>query len=76
MINLLKSFYRSHRFGGSAGKMLLWIWVRKDMPKIKGELGIDLAGGTMGNKHFFSTKKYICVDINQTGLDIGKKKKS
>lgn len=74
MINLLKSFYRSHRFGGSAGKMLLWIWVRKDMPKIKGELGIDLAGGTMGNKHFFSTKKYICVDINQTDLDIGKKK--
>jgi len=48
--------------------------VRKDMPKIKGELGIDLAGGTMGNKHFFSTKKYICVDINQTDLDIGKKK--
>ena len=58
MTNLLKSFYRSHRFGGSAGKMLLWIWVRKDMPKIKGELGIDLAGGTMGNKHFFSTKKW------------------
>ena len=74
MINLIKSFYRSHRFGGSAGKMLLWIWVKKDMPKVKGELGIDLAGGTMGNKHFFSTEKYVCVDVDQTQLDIGKRR--
>ncbi len=72
MINLLKSFYRSHRGGGSAGKMLLWIWVKEDLPKIKGELGVDLAGGTMGNKHFFSTEKYICVDIDQKELDEGK----
>ena len=24
-----KIFYRSHRGGGSAGKILLWIWVKK-----------------------------------------------
>ncbi len=72
MINLIKSFYRSHRSGGSSGKILLWIWVKKDLPKIKGKLGVDLAGGTMGNKHFFSTEKYICVDIDQKELDLGK----
>jgi len=72
MINLVKSFYRSHRGGGSAGKILLWIWVKKDLPKIKGKLGVDLAGGTMGNKHFFSTEKYVCVDIDQKDLEIGK----
>ena len=72
MINFINSFYKSHRFGGSAGKMLLWIWVKKDLPKIKGTLGVDLAGGTMGNKHFFSTKKYLCVDINKKDLEIGK----
>ena len=74
MINLIKSFYRSHRGGGSAGKILLWIWVKKDLPKIKGKLGVDLAGGTMGNKHFFSTEKYVCVDIDQKDLEIGKGK--
>ena len=76
MINLIKSFYRSHRGGGSAGKILLWIWVKKDLPKIKGKLGVDLAGGTMGNKHFFSTEKNICVDIDQKDLEIGKNNKT
>ena len=42
------------------------------MPKIKGKLGVDLAGGTMGNKHFFSTEKYVCVDIDKKDLEIGK----
>ena len=74
MINLFKTFYRSHRIGGSAGKTLLWIWVKKDLPKIKGDLGLDLAGGAMGNKHFFSTKKYVCVDINLKDLERGKNK--
>lgn len=73
MINFIKSFYSSHRFSGSAGKILLWIWVKKDLPKIKGELGVDLAGGSMLTKRFFSTKKYICVDIDQAELDKGKK---
>ena len=38
----------------------------------KGDLGLDLAGGAMGNKHFFSTKKYVCVDINLKDLERGK----
>ena len=72
MFKFLTSYSRSFRIGFSAGKTLLWIWVKKDLPKIKGTLGVDLAGGTMGNKHFFSTKKYICVDINKKDLEIGK----
>ena len=71
MKSALKFFYKSHRIGASTGKTLLWIWVRNDLPKLTGDLGIDLAGGTMGNKRFFKTKEYICVDINQSKLDIG-----
>lgn len=74
MKKFLISFYKSHRIGLSAGKTLLWIWVKNDLPKIKGEIGIDLAGGSMFNKRFFSTKKYICVDIDQNELVLGKKK--
>lgn len=73
MKNFLKSFYRSHRIGLSAGKTLLWIWIKNDLSKIKGEIGIDLAGGRMFNKRFFRTKKYICVDIDQNELELGKK---
>lgn len=73
MFKFLKSFYRSHRIGLSSGKTLLWIWVKNDLPKIKGEIGIDLAGGRMFNKRFFKTKKYICVDIDKNELRLGKK---
>jgi threonine dehydrogenase-like Zn-dependent dehydrogenase len=73
MKKFLTSFYRSHRIGLSAGKTLLWIWVKNDLPKIKGEIGIDLAGGRMFNKRFFRTKKYICVDIDENELNLGKK---
>ena len=73
MKKIFKSFYRSHRIGLSAGKTLLWIWVKNDLPKINGEVGIDLAGGRMFNKRFFRTKKYICVDIDQNELKLGKK---
>ena len=52
---------------------LLWIWVKKDLPKIKGDLGLDLAGGVM-KQTFFSTKKYVCVDINLKDLERGKNK--
>ena len=72
MIKFL-AFYRSHRIGLSAGKTLLWIWVKSDLPKIRGEIGIDLAGGSMVNKRFFRTKKYICVDIDRNELELGKK---
>lgn len=72
--NILKKFYRSHRIGTSVGKTLLWIWLRRDLPKIYGEIGIDLAGGSMGNKRFFVTQTYMSVDINQEKLDTGKSK--
>jgi hypothetical protein len=74
MKKFLISFYRSHRISLSAGKTLLWIWVKNDLPKIRGEIGIDLAGGRMDTKCFFRTNKYICVDIDQNELKIGKKK--
>lgn len=41
------------------------------MSTLKGSIGLDLAGGTMDNKRFFVTDKYICVDINQSKLDFG-----
>ena len=72
--NTLKKFYKSHRIGTSVGKTLLWIWIRRDLPKIIGDLGIDLAGGSMGNKRFFVTKKYMSVDIDQNKLDLGNSK--
>lgn len=72
MWNLIKSFYRSHRIGSTSAKTLLWIWVKKDLSKIKGDTGADLAGGTMSNKKFFKTNKYICVDIDKGKLEKGK----
>jgi hypothetical protein len=70
---ILKNLYESHRIGVTTSKTLLWLYVKKDLPKIRGKLGVDLAGGNMGTKRFFSTKKYISVDINQNKLDEGKK---
>tara|TARA_B100000886_G_scaffold77753_1_gene50422 strand:+ start:1217 stop:1873 length:657 start_codon:yes stop_codon:yes gene_type:complete len=72
--SFLKNFYGSHRIGASAGKTLLWLWLRKDLIKINGYLGVDLAGGDMDNKRFFSTKKYLCVDIDGERLRSAKAK--
>ena len=72
MWNLIKSFYKSHRIGSTSAKTLLWIWIKKDLSKIKGDTGVDLAGGSMLNKRFFKTNKYICVDIDKSKLDKGK----
>lgn len=72
MSNPIKSVIESHRIGASAGKTLLWIWVKKDLQEMKGDLGVDLAGGKMSNKRFFATKNYISVDIDQAKLDAGK----
>jgi hypothetical protein len=47
------------------------LWLKKYLSKIYGEIGIDLADGSMLNKKFFKTKKYICVDLNQEKLDKG-----
>jgi len=72
MLNLVKSFYRSHRIGSTSAKTLLWMWIKKDLSKKKGETGVDLAGGSMLNKRFFKTNKYICVDIDKSKLEKGK----
>ena len=73
MFKILNNFIKSHRIGLILSKTLLWLYVRKDLPKLKGKLGIDLAGGGMKTKRFFSTEKYISVDIDQKKLDEGKK---
>ena len=70
---MLNNFIKSHRTGLISSKTLLWLYVKRDLPKLKGKLGIDLAGGGMKTKRFFSTKKYISVDIDQKKLDDGKK---
>ena len=71
MFKFLTSYSRSYRIGFSAGKTLLWIWVKEDLTKMKGDIGIDLAGGPMATKRFFSTSKYICVDIDKKELEKG-----
>ena len=71
MFKFLTSYSRSFRIGFSAGKTLLWIWVKKDLTKMKGDIGIDLAGGPMATKRFFSTSKYICVDADKKELEKG-----
>jgi SAM-dependent methyltransferase len=73
---IIKYLIGSPRIGSSAGKTLLFIWIKNDLKNIKGELGIDLAGGSMLNKRFFSTDKYVCVDIDQSKLDKGKNENS
>ena len=74
MKEFLKRFIKSVRIGSSVGKTLLFLWLKKDLKNLKGELGVDLAGGSMFNYKFFSTEKYICVDIDQSKLDKGKNK--
>jgi len=73
---IIKYLIGSPRIGSSAGKTLLFIWIKNDLKNIKGELGIDLAGGSMLNKRFFSTDEYVCVDIDQSKLDKGKNENS
>ena len=72
LLKFLKKFFSPIRIGTSIGKTLLFIWLKKDLSKISGNLGIDLAGGAMLNKRFFKTNSYICVDIDQGKLDNGK----
>lgn len=38
---------------------------------MKGDIGIDLAGGRMATKRFFSTNKHIYVDIDKKELEKG-----
>lgn len=72
MKQIIKNLLNSIRIGGSAGKTLLFIWVKNDLKNIQSKISVDLAGGSMLNKRFFSTDKYICVDIDQSKLDRGK----
>lgn len=62
---------KGFRVSPKPGKTLLWIWVKKDLKSMKGQVGVDLAGGSMLNKPFFATENYISVDINKTKLDEG-----
>ena len=59
------------RIGVTTSKTLMYLWLKKDLRSIKGKLGIDLAGGSMVNKKFFKTKKYICVDLDEKKLKRG-----
>ena len=74
MKQIIKNFFGSTRIGASAGKTLLFLWIKNDLKIIKSKISVDLAGGSMENKRFFKTDKYICVDINQSKLDRGKNK--
>ena len=74
MKQIIKKFIGPIRIGGSAGKTLLFIWVKNDLKNIQSKTSVDLAGGSMENKKFFKTDKYICVDINQSKLHRGKKR--
>ena len=67
-IKMIKGLFR---ISSTPGKTLLWLMLKKDLKYIKGEVGIDLAGGSMLNKPFFKTKKYVSVDINQIKLSEG-----
>ena len=46
-------------------KQLLWIWVQRDMKKLSGSVGLDLAGGEMSNYDLFRADQYICADIDE-----------
>ena len=68
---ILKLLIGQTRIGVTASKTLLFLWLKNDLKLIDGELGIDLAGGSMMNKKFFMTKKYVCVDLDKQKLDQG-----
>ena len=68
---ILKLIIGPIRTGATVSKSLLFLWLKKDLRPIEGTLGIDLAGGSMFNKKFFMTKKYICVDLDEKKLKRG-----
>ncbi|WP_435116883.1 hypothetical protein ACIJYF_00755 [Candidatus Pelagibacter bacterium nBUS_49] len=67
-------FGKQFRISSSYDKTLLWLFLKKNLSDIKSDTGVDLAGGSMLNKRFFKTKKYIAVDINHIKLLEGKTK--
>lgn len=72
---LLRSIFSDHRISEKPGKTLLWLWVARDMRRIKGkEIGVDAACGAMINRKYFQTAQYIGIDINEKGLAEGKSK--
>ena len=50
MNKILKLILGQIRIGVTVSKTLLFLWLKKDLRLIKGNLGIDLAGGSMMNK--------------------------
>ena len=74
-LNIITKMLSSRfRISLEPSKTLLWLWLKNSLSQITGEVGVDLAGGSMINKIFFKTEKYICVDINKIKLDEGKNK--
>ena len=71
MNKIIKLMLGKIRIGVTVSKTLLFLWLKKDLKLIKGNLGIDLAGGSIMNKKFFMTKKYICVDLDEKKLKQG-----
>ena len=68
---LIKFLIGSPRIAPTAGKTLLYIWLKKDLKNLKGSLGVDLGGGKMQNRKLFATNQYVCVDVNKSELDLG-----
>ena len=69
--NLIKFLLGEPRIAPTSGKTLLYIWIKEDLKNFKGDLGVDFGGGTMQNKKYFATKKYVCVDSTKSELDKG-----
>ena len=61
------------RISSRPEKTLLWMWLKRDMEKIGGEVGIDLAGGKMHNYGLFKTQKYICIDADRQRIERNKR---
>ena len=56
------------RISAKPGKTLLWLWLKNDLSGMKGRVGVDLAGGSMLNKLFFRTERYISVEETKSSL--------
>lgn len=60
------------RFSTKPSKQLLWFWMMKDMRLSEGKnIGIDAACGSLRNKPWFRTTRYIGIDADQKRLDKG-----
>lgn len=61
------------RFSRNPSKQLLWLWLARDMQRLRGRRGLDAACGLMENRRFFQTETYFGFDADANRLDIAKK---